>query len=59
MAPGGIAEMGVTAKALQLGVPIVTACHVTRVVVILLSTAPLAARVRRFRDARRTPIDDD
>ena len=49
-APGGIAEMCITAKVLQLGVPIVTAFHVTRVIVLLLSTAPLFA----FGHARRT-----
>jgi membrane AbrB-like protein len=45
-APGGIAEMCITAKVLQLGVPLVTAFHVTRVVVLLLVTAPLFARLR-------------
>ena len=44
-APGGIAEMCITAKVLQLGVPLVTAFHVTRVVVILLTTVPVFARV--------------
>ena len=33
MAPGGIAEMCITAKVLQLGVPLVTAAHVVRVLV--------------------------
>jgi len=42
--PGGIAEMCITAKALQLGVPLVTACHVARVVVLLLSTGPVLGR---------------
>jgi len=46
MAPGGIAEMTVTAKALQLGVPLVTTFHVTRVVVLLLFTGPLFGFVR-------------
>jgi len=46
MAPGGIAEMCITAKALQLGVPFVTALHVTRLVALLLLTAPLFGRVR-------------
>jgi membrane AbrB-like protein len=55
-APGGIAEMCVTAKVLQLGVPLVTAFHVTRVVVLLLATAPLFARVRAWR--RERPADD-
>jgi uncharacterized membrane protein AbrB (regulator of aidB expression) len=35
-APGGIAEMCLTAQALQLGVPVVTAFHATRVVTLLL-----------------------
>ena len=47
-APGGIAEMCVTAKVLQLGVPLVTAFHVARVVVILLTTVPVYARVERW-----------
>jgi uncharacterized protein len=54
-APGGIAEMCITAKVLQLGVPLVTAFHVTRVVVLLLCTAPLFARVRAWR--QRKPKD--
>jgi hypothetical protein len=37
MAPGGIAEMCITAKVLQLGVPLITAFHVTRVVVLCSS----------------------
>ncbi|MEP7084408.1 MAG: AbrB family transcriptional regulator, partial [Betaproteobacteria bacterium] len=36
-APGGVAEMSITAKVLQLGVPVVTAFHVTRMV-LLVST---------------------
>ena len=51
-APGGIAEMCITAKVLQLGVPLVTAFHVTRVVVLLLLTAPLFARASAWRRAR-------
>lgn len=39
--PGGIAEMSITAKVLQLGVPVVTAFHVTRYVAVLTLTAPL------------------
>ena len=53
MAPGGIAEMCITAKGLQLGVPLVTAFHVTRVVVLLLLTAPLFERARAFQRRRR------
>jgi uncharacterized protein len=39
-APGGIAEMCITAKVLEVGVPLVTAAHVTRVVVLINATAP-------------------
>ncbi len=40
-APGGIAEMCITAKVLQLGVPLVTAAHVTRVIVLVTTTGTL------------------
>jgi membrane AbrB-like protein len=40
-APGGIAEMCITAKVLQLGVPLVTAAHVSRVFLLILSTGPV------------------
>jgi membrane AbrB-like protein len=39
--PGGIAEMALTAKTLELGVPIVTAFHVTRMAVLVLTIGPL------------------
>jgi uncharacterized protein len=39
-APGGITEMAITAKVLQLGVPVVTAFHVMRLVSVML-LAPL------------------
>jgi hypothetical protein len=39
-APGGLAEMCITAKVLQLGVPFVTAAHVTRVLVLITTTGP-------------------
>lgn len=45
--PGGIAEMCITAEALQLGVPVVTAFHVLRYVAVLLLTAPLYRRLHR------------
>ncbi len=38
MAPGGIAEMSITARTLQLGVALVTAAHVTRVLIIVAMT---------------------
>jgi len=53
IAPGGIAEMCITAKVLQLGVPLVTAAHVTRVLVLINATAPLYRLARTLR--RRAP----
>lgn len=40
-APGGIAEMSITARNLQLGVALVTAAHVTRVLIIVSSSLPV------------------
>jgi hypothetical protein len=51
-APGGIAEMAITAKVLELGVPLVTAFHVTRVVMLLTCTAPVFGWLRKYRAAR-------
>jgi hypothetical protein len=51
MAPGGIAEMCITAKVLQLGVPLVTAAQVARVLVLLTSTGPGFRLLRRSREA--------
>jgi membrane AbrB-like protein len=48
-APGGIAEMSITAKVLELGVPLVTAFHVSRVILLLTCTAPLFTWLRRRR----------
>jgi membrane AbrB-like protein len=39
--PGGIAEMSITAKVLQLGVPVVTAFQVCRLVAVLLIVGPM------------------
>jgi len=47
MAPGGIAEMCITAKVLQLGVPLVTAAQVARVIVLLTTTGPGFRFLRR------------
>jgi membrane AbrB-like protein len=52
-APGGIAEMCITAKVLQLGVPLVTAAHVTRVLILVTTTAPLFRLARHY--TRRKP----
>ncbi|HXX83724.1 MAG TPA: AbrB family transcriptional regulator [Casimicrobiaceae bacterium] len=59
-APGGIAEMAVTAQVLDLGVPVVTVFHVTRVILLLLCTGPLFGWLRRRRrgtgDPKRGPV---
>jgi membrane AbrB-like protein len=47
-APGGVTEMSVTAKALQFGVPVVTAFHVTRMAFLVLAAGPLFALHARF-----------
>lgn len=50
-APGGFAEMAVTANVLQLGVPLVAAFHVTRLFILLTMTVPifrLAIHVNRY-----------
>lgn len=39
--PGGIAEMSITAEVLQLGVPVVTAFQVCRLVAVLLIVGPM------------------
>jgi uncharacterized membrane protein AbrB (regulator of aidB expression) len=40
-APGGIAEMSITAKVLRIGVAYVTAAHVVRYVIVVLLTRPV------------------
>lgn len=52
-APGGMAEMCVTAKVLQLGVPLVTAAHVTRVILLVTTTAPTFRIAKRLRHSLR------
>ena len=39
--PGGIAEMAITGKVLQLGVPVVTAFQVCRLIAVLVLVEPL------------------
>lgn len=51
-APGSVSEMCITAKVLQLGVPLVTACHVLRVVFITLGARPGFALFSRWIDKR-------
>ena len=46
--PGGITEMAITAKVLQLGVPIVTAFHVTRMATVVLLAQPAFYWIERW-----------
>ncbi|MFP5467550.1 MAG: AbrB family transcriptional regulator [Gammaproteobacteria bacterium] len=48
--PGGIAEMSITAKVLQLGVPVVTAFQVCRLVAVLVLAEPVYRRWVQPRD---------
>ncbi|MNU97894.1 putative ammonia monooxygenase [compost metagenome] len=43
--PGGITEMAITAKVLQLGVPVVTAFQVCRLMAVLMLVGPLYRRI--------------
>lgn len=55
-APGGIAEMSITAKVLQLGVPVVTAFQVCRLVAVLMLVGPLYQFLhRKEKGATRAP----
>ncbi len=54
-APGGIAEMSITARTLKLGVALVTAAHVTRVLIIVSFTLPVFRALRHLRSLRRRP----
>jgi len=46
--PGGIAEMALTARALHVDVPVVTAFHVCRMVVLVLAVGPAYRRLVRM-----------
>jgi membrane AbrB-like protein len=48
-APGGIAEMAITAKVLRIGVAFVTAAHVIRYLVVVLFTIPVFHLLERTR----------
>jgi hypothetical protein len=51
-APGGIAEMSITAKVLRIGVAFVTAAHVVRYVIVVLLTVPMFRLLARVRPTR-------
>ena len=46
-APGGLAEMSLTAAVLNLGVPLVTAYHIIRIIMITLFTLPAYRIIER------------
>ncbi|MEO7741909.1 MAG: AbrB family transcriptional regulator [Usitatibacter sp.] len=48
-APGGIAEMSITAKVLKIGVAYVTAAHVVRYLIVVLLTVPVFRLIARLR----------
>lgn len=47
-APGGVAEMAITADVLNLGVPLITAFHLLRVVFVVTLSAPIFRLARRL-----------
>ena len=51
-APGGLAEMTITAQALQISVPLVVAFHLFRVVVVNMGTQYIYALAARLLDLR-------
>ncbi|MEZ5652708.1 MAG: AbrB family transcriptional regulator [Burkholderiaceae bacterium] len=57
--PGGIGEMSLTAKVLQLGVPVVTAFQVARMIAMVLTVAPIYRTLVRLWPARwATPLSE-
>lgn len=56
-APGGVAEMSITAKVLQLGVPAVTAFHLARIVLIVLLSDPIYRLAQPFIGIRTPQVD--
>ncbi len=59
LAPGGLPEMVLTAKVLHLGVPMVTAFHVERVVLTLVLAPHLVAAVSWLTSRQRARIAPD
>lgn len=59
MAPGGLAEMAITAKVLQLGVPLVTAMQVSRMAFVVSVTGWIYRRWIEPIEKREGPIEPD
>jgi uncharacterized protein len=53
--PGGIGEMSLTAKALALGVPTVTAFHAIRMIGVVLTVGVFYRTIQRWRSRSRRP----
>lgn len=51
-APGGIAEMSITARVLRIGVAFVTAAHVVRYLIVVLLTIPVFRLIDEHRRGR-------
>jgi len=51
LAPGGIAEMTLTARAMEMGVPLVTAMHIVRMLAVVLLAGPTFQRRLRARQS--------
>lgn len=54
--PGGITEMAITAKVLELGAPVVTVFQVCRLIAVLLIVAPLYKWVAMPEQAKRNDL---
>ena len=52
-APGGIAEMSITAQVLRIGVAFVTAAHVVRYVIVVLFAVPMYRLLETLRTSRK------
>jgi hypothetical protein len=50
--PGGIGEMAITAKELQLGAPVVSAFHAIRMAAVVLTVGPAYRLVKRLVSAK-------
>jgi membrane AbrB-like protein len=53
IAPGGVAEMSLTARTLHLGAPEVTAFHLVRIVMVVLISAPIFGAISRRKPCER------
>ena len=57
--PGGMAEMSVTAKVMHLSVPLVTATHVLRVVLLTVGAPPLCRHFLAWQARSKPPQSGD